>query len=119
MRLSRISLADARIALGAGLFRMAGREAYIAALNAARAIIFERMTVAPKQHSTTKRYVHELVHKQQLDIDRDTLDILREGFDVKVSADYGPYMEVPELKAEALVQRAELFVERIGKALEG
>ena len=109
LRHSKLALEDAKTALGAGIFRLAARESYIAALNAARAIVFEKRTIASKTHSGTHSLFHQLV-KDGIKVDRHTLDLLSEGFDVKTNADYGPYEEVEEERAKDFVQRADVLV---------
>ncbi len=116
LRHAKISLATAQKALSGEIFTLAAREAYIAALNAARAIIFEKPTIASKTHSGTRSLLHQLV-RDGLNVDRGTLDVLAEGFDVKTSADYGPYEEVGEGKAEDIVRRPETLVSLIGTEL--
>ena len=48
--------------------------------------------------------------KDGIKVDRHTLDLLSEGFDVKTNADYGPYEEVEEERAKDFVQRADVLV---------
>ena len=114
---NKISLQEAKTALAANIYRMAAREAYIAALNAARAIVFEKKTIASKSHSGTRSLVHELV-RDGLKIDRDVLDILSKGFKLKTIADYGPHEDVGEATATDFVGRAERFVEQIESELQ-
>jgi uncharacterized protein (UPF0332 family) len=112
LRHGKISPATAKKALTAEVFTLAAREAYIAALNAARAIVFERMTIASKTHAGTRSLLHQLV-RDGLNIDRRTLDVLADGFDVKTHADYGPHKEVAKDEAEDMVRRAEALVSLI------
>ena len=113
---SRRSLTDAQKALAAGIYVPAAREAYIAALNAARAIIFEKLTIASKTHTGTHALLHRLVH-DGLKVDRRTLDILSKGFEVKTKADYGPYEELGEEEARGLVLLAETLFAQVESEL--
>lgn len=112
LRHSKISLATAQKALSAEIFTIAAREAYIAALNAARAAIFEKRTIASKSHSGTRSLLHQLV-RDGLNIDRRTLDVMSEGFDVKTNNDYGPYEDVDADTATDIVRRAEVLISLI------
>lgn len=112
LRHAKLALSDAQSALKASIYRLAAREAYIAALNAARAIIFEKLTIASKSHSGTHSLFHQLV-QNGLVMDRYTLEILAKGFDAKNNADYGPYEDVSEAKAQDFVGRADLFVAQV------
>jgi uncharacterized protein (UPF0332 family) len=108
----KISLSDAQAALDAGLYRLAARESYIAALNAARAIIFERRTIASKSHSGTHALLHQMVH-EGLAVDRASVEFLSDGFKIKNASDYGPYEPVDAAKAKDAVGRAARLVDRI------
>jgi len=116
LRHAKLALANAQKAFSGNLFTIAAREAYIAALNAARAIVFEKLTIASKTHSGTRSLLHQLV-REGLDIDRDTLDALTDGFKVKTNADYGPYEEIGSAKAEDVLRRAGALVSFINSVL--
>ena len=65
------------------------RNAYTAALNAARAVIFDKLAIAPKTHTGTRTKFLELVH-DGLAFDAELAGFLASGFETKQGIDYGP-----------------------------
>ena len=73
----------------AEVYEDVARNAYTAALNAARAVIFDKLTIAPKTHSGTQTKFLELV-RNGLTFDAELADFLAAGFEKKQGIDYGP-----------------------------
>jgi len=94
----------------------AGREAYLAALTAARGLTFELLNKGPKTHKGVRALMHELV-RSGLKIDSDLLAIFDKGFDVKVEADYGDPTAVSTLQAQTTIAMAEAFIARVEQIL--
>ncbi|MBV9979012.1 HEPN domain-containing protein [Bradyrhizobium sp.] len=89
-----MSIADAtydraKRSFGAAIYENAARDAYTAALNAARAVVFDKSGIAPKTHSGTRSKFHDLLHGG-LAFDANLAKFLSEGFDTKQGIDYGP-----------------------------
>lgn len=61
-------------------FTNAARNAYLAALNAARAVIFDRTSMAPKAHSGTRSKFHDLIREGLL-FETRLAKFLSDGFD--------------------------------------
>jgi uncharacterized protein (UPF0332 family) len=99
----------ARRSLAAEIYETAAREAYIAALNAARAVIFDKTQIAPKSHSGTRTQFFLLV-EQGLEFDRELARFLARGFDIKQKLDYGPWIGVDAADAQNYLRQAETFV---------
>ncbi len=97
--LAKERLDDAVKTTDMGMFRVAAREAYLAALNASRALIFEAQDRTSKTHSGTRTLMHELL-AQWPPVSREALDVLTTGFDQKTVADYGTLMEAERISAE-------------------
>lgn len=94
----------------AEIYEDAARNAYSAALNAARAVIFDKLTIAPKSHSGTRAKFFDLVH-QGLPFDAGLAQFLREGFETKQGIDYGPdVVFVSREQAKDYVNRGAEFV---------
>jgi uncharacterized protein (UPF0332 family) len=109
---SKQALAKARKLLELEMFDIAGRQAYIASLTAARALIYERMGKASKTHRGVKTVMHEMVRKG-LPIDRALLVVLEYGFELKNTADYGDSETISIAEAEKALELALGFVARI------
>jgi uncharacterized protein (UPF0332 family) len=103
------SLDEARAILEAGHFEIASREAYAAALNAARAIIYEKTGKVTKTHSGARAQLYKLI-REGLPFDRDLADFLARGFEVKLQVDYGPVERISRAEAESFVNVAEAFL---------
>jgi len=90
----------------------AGREAYLAALAAARGLTFELLNKGPKTHRGVKTLMHELV-RDGLNIEPHLLSIFDEGFDLKVEADYGDPASIDALRAQQTINMADAFIARV------
>jgi len=100
----------ARRSMLAEIYEDAARNAYLTALNATRAIIFEKTGIAPKTHSGTRAKFHELIHGGMA-FDQELARFLSEGFDTKQGVDYGPEVVlVSRTQAEGYVNRAAAFL---------
>ncbi len=73
----------------AEIYEDAARNAYLAALNAARAVVFDKTMTAPKTHSGTRAKFHDLIHTGMV-FDAKLVKFLSDGFDTKQHVDYGP-----------------------------
>lgn len=94
----------------AEIYEDAARNAYSAALNAARAVIFDKLTIAPKTHSGTRAKFFELIHRGMA-FDSELAQFLGEGFETKQGIDYGPELTfVTRAQAEEYLIRAEAFL---------
>jgi uncharacterized protein (UPF0332 family) len=101
----------------AGLPAEAARNAYIAALSAARALVFEKKQKAPKTHSGTRTLLSELV-AEGIAIPRELTQFLSEGYLLKTKVDYETNDEVSEQEAAQSVQRAKAFFESVSQLLD-
>jgi|GraSoiStandDraft_24_1057298.scaffolds.fasta_scaffold569067_2 uncharacterized protein (UPF0332 family) len=110
-----MSVAEAHLERGrrnflAEIYEDAARNAYSAALNAARAVIFDKLTVAPKTHSGTRSKFFELIH-EGMQFDAGLAQFLREGFETKQGIDYGPEVVfVSRDQAEDYLKQAAAFI---------
>ena len=116
LRTSHVILADAQKAATLGMERVAVRDSYLADLNAARALIFERLTIAAKSHSGTISLFGQLL-RDGLAFDPDLAGALTEGFDKKSKVDYGPYSSAEFELAEHAVERAVSFIAAVERLL--
>jgi uncharacterized protein (UPF0332 family)/predicted nucleotidyltransferase len=80
-------LARARRMLGYGEPESGGRDAYYAALFAARALIFEERAIAPKTHDGAKTLFHDIAVRTGR-IPQGLNAILDEGYKIKSMVDY-------------------------------
>jgi uncharacterized protein (UPF0332 family) len=104
-------------ALRAQMTDIAAREAYLAALAAARAAIFELEQVVTKTHAGAGQKFHELVGRRQL-IAADLMTVLDDGRDIKSAVDYDT-SPLPSAEASLkYVERAQQFVAAIEAMLE-
>lgn len=108
---AREHLQEADKILAIGLPSVAGRQAYLAALTAARGLSFELRNKGPKSHKGVKTLIHELVH-EGVPIERELLDIFDEGFRLKVEADYG---DPSKITAEGAQQAIDMATDLIGR----
>ncbi|MBV9993232.1 MAG: HEPN domain-containing protein [Alphaproteobacteria bacterium] len=110
-----MSIADAHLKRAelnflAEIYEDAERNAYTAALNAARAAIFDKLTIAPKTHAGARTKFLELVN-DGLDFDAGLANFLAEGFEKKQGIDYGPELTFASREeAEAYLARARAFL---------
>ena len=102
-------LAQAERALAAELYEFAAREAYLTALSAARAIIFEKTGDAPKTHSGARSQL-TMLQRSGLPIDPLFVTFLATGFELKSDLDYGPVTPVDKDAAEKALSLARAFV---------
>jgi uncharacterized protein (UPF0332 family) len=102
-------LAQAERALKAELFEMAAREAYLVALSATRAIIFEKTGNAPKTHSGARTQLSKLI-RDGLAIDAAFMSFLASGFEIKSDVDYGPVTPIRKESAEHAIAKARQFL---------
>jgi uncharacterized protein (UPF0332 family) len=110
MSIAEATLERAQRNFLAEIYEDAARNAYLAALNAARAIIFDKTTTAPKTHSGARSKLHELV-RQGLPLDQELARFLSEGFDMKQNVDYGPESaHVTREEAQDYLDRAAAFI---------
>jgi uncharacterized protein (UPF0332 family) len=94
----------------AEIYELAARDAYIAALNAARAVVFEKTEIAVKTHAGARAKLFELIHNGMA-FDEKLATFLSEGFDTKQGLDYGPQIVfVDRAKAESYISRAAAFI---------
>ena len=108
LRAARSSLADARLVLDRALTpAVAAREAYIALLSAARAVIWQRTGKVAKTHSGTRAEISRLAHADGR-IDAGFARALAHGFDLKLIADYdaGERSTITRAVAEAGIAEA-------------
>jgi uncharacterized protein (UPF0332 family) len=110
MSLAEGALDRGRRNFTAEIYEDAARNAYSAALNAARAVIFDKALIATKTHSGTRAKFFELVH-DGMPFDAELAQFLREAFETKQGIDYGPELvAVSREEAEAYLARAEAFI---------
>jgi uncharacterized protein (UPF0332 family) len=102
-------LREAQVLLRESHNELASREAYLAALNAARAVIFELTGDAPKTHSGTRALLSKLVH-EGLPLDSECMRFLATGFDQKTDVDYGPRTPLSDEAAQSSLETAERFL---------
>jgi uncharacterized protein (UPF0332 family) len=108
------SLAHARAILRIELGDEAGRAAYLAALHAAQALIFERTSRVAKTHRGVHGQFLKLIASES-PVDPELSRFLSEGYKLKATADYevGPDAVVPLDDAAAAVKSATRFVDTV------
>jgi Uncharacterized conserved protein related to C-terminal domain of eukaryotic chaperone, SACSIN len=110
LAITKLSLERARSTFASGHYEDAARNAYLAALNATRALIFEKAGLAVKSHSGARSKLYELIHSG-LPFDPGVAEFLQDGFDTKQGVDYGDGpLFVDCATAESYLARAEAFV---------
>lgn len=116
---ARQSLAHARAILEIELGDDSGRAAYLAALHAAQALIFERTGRVARTHRGVHGQFLKLVAGEAR-IDAQLRRFLSEGYKLKAIADYevGPEAVVPLQEAVTAVGTAARFVETVAELLE-
>jgi len=113
---AELRLEKAITILRAGVADSAGREAYVAALFAARALIFEERNVAPKTHDGSKTLFNDIaVRTHRLSDDLST--VLTDGYNIKFIVDYSAENIEPKDPA-AYVERAKDFIAAITRLIE-
>ena len=99
------------------IFDAAGREAYLTAFAAARAVIIEKSGKAPKTHSGTRTIFAALI-REGLAFDTQLAKFLSDGFEIKSAADYADGAPVGRADAEDAIQTARKFIEAAQRALD-
>jgi len=116
---ARQSLVRARAILEIDLGDDAGRAAYLAALHAAQALIFERTGRVAKTHRGAHGQFLRLVAGESR-VNAELRRFLSEGYKLKATADYevGPEAVVPLEEATAAIETAARFVATVAGLLE-
>ena len=117
---ARQALAHARAILAIDLGEDAGRAAYLTALHAAQALIFERTSRVAKTHRGAHGQFLRLVVEEPR-VDAGLRRFLSEGYKLKSTADYeiGPEAIVPIDEAAAAIETAARFVDAVSEMLVG
>jgi len=109
-------LVEAVKILEIGIPSVAGRQAYLAALTAARGLVFELRGKGPKTHKGVKAEMHELV-RNGLPLDRRHLSIFDSGFELKLEADYGNPEAIGSESARDVIETASALIAQIKEIL--
>jgi uncharacterized protein (UPF0332 family) len=111
-------LAQANTMLEVGLTDAAGRNAYLAGLHAAQALIFERTGKISKRHRGVQNQLQQLT-KDEPRFDIELRAFLGRAYNLKAIADYetGPDSEVSVEQAEQAVATAGRFIACIAELL--
>jgi uncharacterized protein (UPF0332 family) len=108
--LAEHKLAHAQRAVDAGLYESASIAVYLAALHAAREIVFKKTLVRPKKPDAVRRRLTTLVW-QGLEFDPKLLRTLKDGRRTMLRLDYGLRVaHIPHEKALDAVVRAREFL---------
>jgi uncharacterized protein (UPF0332 family) len=115
---ARQALGRAIIILAAGVAEDAGRGAYIASLQATRALIFDRTGKVARTHRGARTAFFELARDDA--ILTDYAEFLTQAFALKEFADYGtgPRTGVSLDEAKAAIEKAGQFIAHIERLLE-
>jgi uncharacterized protein (UPF0332 family)/predicted nucleotidyltransferase len=95
----------------------AARDAYFAVLSAARALIFERRSLAPKTHSGAASLFSDVAVKSGL-LDASYAAVLSRGLDIRMDVDYEPLPWVTAEQAREYVGQAVDFVTKVTQLIE-
>jgi uncharacterized protein (UPF0332 family) len=111
-------LKEARIVAANDLAEAAGRAAYLAAYQAAQALIFERTGKAAKSHNGVRSEFARLAREEPR-IDRRFVAFLARAYNLKATADYaiGDDVSVSLSEAKLAIESAAEFVENISRLL--
>lgn len=109
MAFAEHKLDSARKILAIELYDSAGREAYLAALSAARAIIVNIGRIKPKTHTGTRTVFAELL-RNGLEFDQRLAKFLADGFEIKSTADYAGGAPVDANDAQDAIAQASAFL---------
>jgi uncharacterized protein (UPF0332 family) len=111
---ARRTLSEARAVAGIELAEAAGRAAYLAALHAAQALIFERNGKVPKTHRGVHAQFSRLARNEP-SLGSELPRFLSRAYDFKSVADYeiGPDATVPLAEAVSAIEAAENFIGRV------
>jgi uncharacterized protein (UPF0332 family) len=116
---ARRCLQKARTIAAAGVPDVAAREAYLAAFHAAEAVIFEETGRAAKTHRGVRNQFSRLARDEPR-IAREFVAFLREGYELKTTADYGiGYADqtISATDANSAINTAARFVDCIAALL--
>jgi uncharacterized protein (UPF0332 family) len=115
---ARQCLSTARAELDINLSSEAGRNAYLAAFHAARALIFERTGRVVRRHQGVQREFTRLA-KDEPSIEMSFPAFLSQAYNLKAVADYetGPGSNVPPERAATVIEIAARFVDCINNLL--
>ena len=111
-----LRLKKARTILEAGVDDTAGREAYTAALSAARALIFEERNIAPKTHHGSKTLFNEIAVRTRR-LPEEFSSVLEDGYAIKFIVDYSTDSSQPKDPA-SYVGHVENFVAAVRRLIE-
>jgi len=114
---ARQLLEHAHAILAIGLGDDSGRDAYLAALHAAQALIFERTARVAKTHRGVHGQFIRLVAEEPA-VDAELREFLSEGYKLKATADYEVGASVPLDTAADAVATASRFVETVSGLLQ-
>lgn len=109
-------LAAAEKILAIEIYEAAGREAYLAALAAARAIIVNTGKKSPKTHDGSRTVFAALI-REGLAFDNALAKFLADGFEIKSAADYADGAPVGKQDAEDAIATAQMFLEAARRVL--
>lgn len=103
-------LAGAEKVLTIELYEVAGREAYLAALAAARAVIVNTGKKSPKTHDGARTVFAALI-REGLAFDNRLAKFLADGYEIKSAADYADGAPVGRRDAEDAIRTAQAFLQ--------
>ncbi|ALM75238.1 HEPN domain-containing protein [Thermococcus barophilus] len=110
------SLNEAKILLEKSLYRGAISRAYYSMFHSARALLLTK-NLSPRKHSGIVRMLGlEFVSKGYLE--EVYAKAYKYAFDMRQKADYGVEFDISKEVAEELVENAELFLERVKRAIK-
>ncbi|WP_324736218.1 HEPN domain-containing protein [Thermococcus sp. SY098] len=110
------SLNEAKILLEKGLYRGTVSRAYYSMFHSAKALLLTK-NLSPRKHSGIVRVLGlEFVSKGYLE--EVYAKAFKYAFDMRQKADYGVEFVISKEVAEELVENAELFLERVKRAVE-
>ena len=109
-------LEEAKNLLSSGFYRGAVSRAYYSMYHAAKALLLTRH-IAPKKHAGVLRMLGlEFVNKGYLE--EIYAEAYKFAFDIRQKADYGIEFKIEKETAEEVVKNAEIFLQRVIKAIE-
>jgi uncharacterized protein (UPF0332 family) len=104
-----VALDDGRKLVSIGLARLAAREAYIAMMHAASALLMAEVGTVPKIHTGLRSRFGAFVLAKEWD--RSLGRNLTVAYEFKQISDYGPLQDVHDAVAEDLIERAANMVD--------
>jgi len=109
-------LEEAKNLLSNGFYRGAVSRAYYSMYHAAKALLLTK-NIAPKKHAGVLRMLGlEFVNKGYLE--EVYAEAYKFAFDIRQKADYGIEFKIEKETAEEVVKNAEIFLQRVIKAIE-